>query len=541
MLYLERIFQKHLGNFIVQNSWPVLLPPLVVLAYAFATRKVKTSLVIGIVAAALIATDGSPLATLRLTLERTWQELAALDNLFLFSFLFILGIIVALLNHTGGAIAFGRTLTKRLSSARNAETASLLLSPFFFIDDYLNALTVGCVMRPITDRFKIPRAKLAFLIDSMAAPLSIIVPVTSWVAMITRELSRAGVSPDPAIARVLANPLTVYLKSIPFIFYSFMIPVVAHFVVRRRISFGSMRKQEEIAQKTGNLLGGKPPLNTSMACHDGRGGVADFVIPIVTLVLLVITFLLWFGDYWLLGGQSGLMQALQQSDIFAALFCSGLATLTVSLGMSYVRQTLLWRETGTVIHDGISLILPSMLTLMLAWTLSTLLRVDLHSGEYLASILLGPVSITMLPVMFFATSLIIATTIGSSWATIGILTPLAVPMLIAFLHPVGTVSLAQMPLFFAVLGAIFSGAVAGDHVSPISDTTVMSSASTNCYHMDHVQTQLTYAIPTILGTALAYLIAGLTGTWHPAASIFTSLSVGLLVTLALLVKLGKKA
>jgi len=229
------------------NSWLVLTPPIIVLVLAFITKKLNPSLLTGIICAALIATDFNIIGGAKLAGTRLWERLIDLDSIFTYSFLIMLGIVVVLVGRSGGAAAFARVAAKKLRSAKMAETSSILLSFSLFIDDYLSNTTVGYVMRPLTDSFKVARVKLAFLVHSIATPLVVLAPISGWSAMITSSLDTSGV----------ADPFFVYIRSIPFIFYSFLMLISVWFIVRRKISFGPMRAHEAIAQKTGNLMGGK--------------------------------------------------------------------------------------------------------------------------------------------------------------------------------------------------------------------------------------------------------------------------------------------
>ena len=227
----------------MQNSWLVLLPPFIVLACAFFTRRLNSSLALGVVAGAFIATNFALVQTVTLTGQRLYNTVTDTDNLYMYLFLFTISIIIVLLNRTGAALAFAHTLTEKLRNGRMAETSSLMLSSTLFIDDYLNGLTVGFVMRPITDSFKIPRAKLAFLVHTMTGPLIILAPISSWVGAITATLDKSGIArAGSAGAKIIGDPFFVYLETIPFIFYSLFMITSVWFIVRARISYGPDRK-----------------------------------------------------------------------------------------------------------------------------------------------------------------------------------------------------------------------------------------------------------------------------------------------------------
>jgi len=391
-------------------------------------------------------------------------------------------------------------------------------------------------MCPLTDRFKIPRAKLAFLIDSMAAPLVVLIPVSSWIATLTMQLHKSGVSNDLADnPLILADPFSLYLKIIPYIFYSFIIMASVLFIVRTRISFGPMRTQEDIAQKTGNLYGGKKPsknIDTSY-CPVDHGSLIDFFLPICLLLVSVFAAILYAGNYHLLGGTNSLLKALSSTDIFLALSTGTVFTLITSFLFFLIKRKMHLKDVPLLIKEGIQLMGPSVAILFFAWTFSSLLIHDLKSGTYLASLVVGNIMLPLLPCIFFIVSAITSIAIGSSWGTIAVMVPLATPMLIQLLGIKTPANPEEVYLLLPLLGAAFAGAIAGDHISPISSTTVMSSTSSGAYHADHVYTQFMYALPALISTILAYLLAGFLATYSNALSLL-ALPGGIIVSLSML-------
>ncbi len=530
----------------MHDHWLVLLPPVVVLVLGFTTRRVAESLLVGIGCAAMIATDFAPLDALKQAgfylFENT--ELAKLTsfaafstswNLFICLFLFMLGILVVLIAHTGGAHAYVNLVGTKIKSARSAEASSLVLSSMLFVDDYFNSLTVGSVMQPLTDRFKIPRAKLAFLVDSMASPLAMLIPLSSWVAAIVGFLREAGVDTvkGPGVL-ILDNPFSVYFRTLPYLFYSYIAVIGAWYIVLRRISFGPMHTHEHIAQTTGNLFGGKTKkatgVRTAHKRNRDRSSLSDFLFPIGALFASIIGGLLYTGGHTLFGGTHSIAEALQHANAASALFWGGIVTLTASFLFFAGRKKVAGKEIGGLVVDGVRLMAPSIIVLLLAWTLGDILKKDLFAGEYLAKHLVGTIDVQFLPLMFFIASAIISFSIGSSWGTMAILFPMAIPMALSFAHLIPPVAAAEVNTLFPMLGAILSGAVMGDHISPISDTTVMSSTSTGCHHIDHVETQLIYSIPMLASTAIAFILAGVLQFSPVAWSIFLPLGVGILLT-----------
>jgi Na+/H+ antiporter NhaC len=501
-----------------------LLPPFIVLFLGYATRNIWLSLFAGIFSAAFIATGFSPVETLTLAFSklflnldidkfffpsRFWQSW----NSFICIFLFILGILVTLMRYSGGAFAYGNAIKSRIKDKKSAETSSLVLSMILFVDDYFSSLTVGSVMRPITDKMKIPRAKLAFLVDSMSAPLAILCPFSSWVAAIIGFLKENGISSVPTEnTLIIASPLSTYLSMIPYIFYSFIIMGTTFFIVRRGVSFGLMGKHEEIARATGNLVGGqKIQDDTSYDPHERNkrnASLIDFLFPILTLMVCVISGLLFSGEAAIFCGSRSCIEALQNSSAAIALFTGGIFTLLICTLFFLFRRKIALKELPSLYWEGILLMLPAVIVLILAWTLGDILRNDLMTGDYIAITMVGSFSVPLLPVLFFGASCLISLSIGSSWGTAAIMFPIAIPMVVAVSNAETPTTMAALPLFYPILGAVLSGCVAGDHISPISDTTVMSATSTGSPHMDHVRTQMTYAIPVIIVTALAFLMVG---------------------------------
>jgi Na+/H+ antiporter NhaC len=406
-----------------------------------------------------------------------------------------------------------------------------------FIDDYLSNLTVGTVMRPLTDHVGIPRSKLAFLVHSLSGPLVILVPVSSWVAMITSNLHYSGVGQEARKSvKIFANPFFIYLNSIPFIFYSLILIASIWFIIHYHISYGPMRKHEHIAATTGNLLGGKPsPITTLPVDHHTEGTLFDLIFPLATLIFGVIAGILYRGNCYIFGGTNSIIEALQQNNNpFAVLFFAGLGSLIISFASALMRKRITITLVPTLIKEGFNLMIQAIIMITLASVLGALLKDDLHTGDYLARTLLHSMSITMLPFAFFMVALVTAVMTGTSWGTIALLLPIAIPMLIATTALPLPLDPADIPFLFPVIGAIFSGAVCGDHVSPISETTIMAATSTTSYPLDHAYTQIFYALPTIICTGISFLVSGQLTHYSLSTNALISFSVGLILCLALL-------
>lgn len=502
--------------------WLVLLPPVIVIVLATITRKISWSILAGIIAGLLILHEFSlPEATQDLFV-RLWHS-AELDKLvagdflgmfylYICLFLLTLTIIIMMISYSGGAHAYGNFVMKYLKRPAQAERASLLLSLCFCIDDYFGSLTTGAVMQPVTDRFKIARVKLALLVNGMAAPLVVIFPISSWVAEIMGQLRWSGVgAANDAGTLVVAELLPFYTSVIPFIFYAFLAIAALWFLVLTRNSFGLLLKHEEIAAKTGNLFAGKMPLTRRFIDVDAgviaRASLIDFILPIGMLFVTVFVGILYFGGWQVFGGENSFVFALQKSNVAAALFFGSCITFFISTLFLLMRKKLRLAQIPRIIGEGIAVMLPSVITLVLIWTLSAMLKGDLGTGKYLASLLVGSVKLAYLPAVFFLVTALTATTMGSAWGAIGIYVALAVPMLVSMSGVATPATVAQMPLILPLIGGIISGAVIGNHLSPISDTMLMSSTSSGAYHSDLVRVQCWFAMPVIVASTISFLVA----------------------------------
>lgn len=531
------------------NSLLCLAPPAITLLLGIVTHRVLFSLVAGLVSAALLATNFLPHKALGLLATRLWQtsDLSALfsikalitsDTLLIFFFLANLGIIITLLEHSGGAAAYAAAIRKRLRSRRQVEQTSIALSLLLFIDDYFSSLTVGTIMRPLADHFSIPRAKLAFLVDSMAAPISILVPVSSWVAVVIGQLKKAGITKTVVTGTtIVGDPFLAYLSTIPFIAYSFILILGTLLIIRYGISFGPMRRHELIAVTEGNMFGGKRPRLRALQLHVPTGvtpSLFDFIVPVASFLSGVFICLIWSGGHTAFGGTQHLLAALRNANSSLALAGGSLFALLLSVLFLSGRRVIHTRQLPTLMSHGVRLMAPAMLILLLSWTMGSMLTHDLKTGVYLANALVGSLPLWCLPVMFFIAAGATSFAMGSSWGTVAIVVPIAIPMLLTLSNSAIPAALAELPLLYPIIGAILSGAVLGDHISPISDTTIMTATSTGSYHIDHVYTQLFYVAPVVVGTLAAFIIAGLTCHYGVITSSIISSLTGLTLTSLLL-------
>lgn len=486
-------------------SWLVILPPFCVILGAFITRKMVPSFLIGISIAALIATGGSFVEAVQLAAARMWQSsgLAGFGswdsfinswNLLIFLFLCTLGILIILLKESGATQAFTNVAQKRVKNKRSAETTSLFLSLFFFIDDYFSALTVGSVMQPLADAVCLSRVKLAFLITAMASPLAVLSPISSWVGEIILQLRQGGIDESNVSSMISADPLTVYLHAIPTIFYALFLIITAWYVVMRKISYGPMTQYDCQVQKI--TVQGERKNNSAT--------LVDFFIPLVSLIGIIIGGLLFTGNWWVFGGIATLVQAFKSGAINKALFIGGLASLCISIIWLVLRKKILVAQLPSVVYCGIAMMLPSILMLTCAWSLGALLKNDLNTGAFLAQNFSNFMTPLSLPLVSFIISALVAWMIGSAWAAMGLMVPIIFEVLKVVLAIPVHAPLAFVPLIIPTFGAILSGSILGTHCSLLSDTPIMTSTSTGAPHFEHVKTMAWYLIPPVIGAAVGY-------------------------------------
>ena len=526
----------------MQTNWLVLIPPFLVLFTAFYTKRIISALLLGIFSAAFIATRFSPIETLQLTFTSLKDRAVDPINLYTFGFLILLGITLAVITHTGGALALGNLITKKLKKAKSAETASLLISSLLAIDDYLNCLTTGYVMRPLTDKFKIARIKLSFLVHSMTAPTTILIPFSTWAGYIIRQFMIAGITTDTnETILVNADPLITYFKTIPYIFYSFLMISTVWFIVRKSISFGLIGKHEKIARETGNLFGGKEAIKSDIKVDvdENKISLLDFFIPILTLLTGFLIGVLYSGDFYLFGGANSFVQAFRNSSIIPVLFYVGIVTTVVTFAVGLIRKTIKPKDIFNLCKQGTLLTLSAILLIFLAWTFSSLLRDHLGTGKYLAGLISSGISFSFLPFMLFLVTAAVSIIIGSSWGTIALMLPIAVEVVTQMSGLQLPINLDSVCYLIPCLGAVFSGAVSGNHLSPIADVSIMTTTSTGAYHIEHVKAQFIYALPVFICTALAYLISGFITCENRLLNISVSFGIALIVCWTILKFLNK--
>lgn len=511
------------------SSWLSLLPPVIVLISAVISHRIHISLLLGLITAFLVASHGSLPDALSLFLSTLENIVTNPDNLLLYGFLTCLGILVATFKATGSASSFAYAITQRIRSAFGLECASLVLSLCMFVDDYLSILAIGNMMAPIADQFKIAREKLAFLIHSFAGPIVILFPVSSWAATIIMYTEQAGVGCGGS-TYVLADPFFAYLWSFPFMLYSFFIIISVWLIITYKLSFGPMRSYE-----THYHAAIQEPI------FPNHASVWGLLLPLAVLITSAIIGLAYMGGYYACGGTHTFIESIRHNEHpFLVMLSSVMLAICVSMAMGCYQKTLRLRSIPAVIKRGFLIMYPSLGIVFLATLLSQLLANNLGTGHYLASLLLGKMSLDFLPVIFFVTSLVYTFATGSAWGSFAIMLPIAIPMLTSLSNVSTPVDPSDLPLFLPMLGAIFSGSVCGDHVSPISDTTAMTAASTQINPLSHTYTQFPYALPAIIGCMVGFFFSGYLAHLPFVTSTLISFLAGLSTTVILLFTLATR-
>ena len=465
----------------VDTAW-ALLPPLVAIVLALATKEVYVSLFVGIVTGALLVAGFSPTGTLD-TIINEGLIPSVSDNAGIFIFLVILGIMVALVNAAGGASAFGQWAARHIKGRIGTQIASFVLGVLIFIDDYFNCLTVGSVMRPLTDSKNVSRAKLAFIIDATAAPICMIAPVSSWAAAVS------GVAADLNV-----NGIDLFISAIPFNFYSLLMIVFVIGLVFLNFDYGPMAKAEIAAYRDGDLgsLGG------DTAVTKPKASLWDMLLPVILLIIFCVAGMLYVGGFF--GGDNAgdVVASFGNTDAFTALPWGSIVALVITFIYLLARRVISFNEATACFTSGFNAMVPAILVLTFAVALKNMTSL-LGAATYVAGLMenVAPGLYAMLPAIIFLVALFLAFSTGTSWGTFGILIPIVLPI---FAN--------DSTLLTIGISACLAGAVAGDHCSPISDTTVMASAGANMNHIEHVNTQLPYVITVSVVSFVMFIIAG---------------------------------
>ncbi len=493
-----------------------LVPPLVAIVLALITKEAYSALFVGVVIGALFSADFAPVKTVDLIINDGLITALA-DNAGIFLFLVLLGILVALVNAAGGSAAFGRWAEKNIRTKAGAMISTFVLGVLIFIDDYFNCLTVGSVMRPVTDSHKISRQKLAYLIDATAAPVCMIAPVSSWAAAVsgTAEGLDTGIS-----------GIQLFIKAIPYNFYSLLTFVFIIALVIMKVDYGPMiayEKRAKAGEETGLKEVGKTEGNP-------KGRVLDLILPVVVLIVFCTIGMLYVGgffgtDWW---GDSGFkgdfIGAFGNTDSYVGLPWGALISLVLVIIYLLCRRVVTFKEAMECIPKGFNAMVAPILILTLAISLKTMTNSYLGLSVFVHDLMEGAASglYKLLPAIIFAVAVALAFASGTSWGTFGILIPI-----VTAIFP------AESPLMIIGISACCAGAVCGDHCSPISDTTIMASAGAQVEHVTHVSTQLPYAMTVAAVSFVCFLLAGFIQNWP------ICLLIGAVITVLVLFALKK--
>ncbi|NGZ12890.1 Na+/H+ antiporter NhaC family protein [Vibrio aestuarianus] len=510
-----------------------LLPPLVALSLAVITRRVLVSLGVGILLGALLLTnysvvDGSSYVVTKVA--SVFVEDGGLNtwNMSIVGFLLLLGMMTALLTLSGGTRAFAGWAQVRVKSKRGSKLLAAFLGVFIFVDDYFNSLAVGSISRPVTDRFYVSRAKLAYILDSTAAPMCVVMPASSWGAYIMTIIG--GILVSHGITEYSA--LGAYIRLVPMNFYAIFALLMVFAVVWFQLDVGQMRKHEMEASQGR----GFDDDNDSQQAHDlneeldikesEHGKVSDLILPIVLLIIATISAMLYTGGQSLAadGKAFDLFGAFENTDVGTSLIYGGLVGLAMAL-FTVFKQQLPMIDVVKTLWIGAKSMFGAILILVFAWTIGSVIG-DMKTGAYMSSLVQGNINPHWLPVILFLLSGLMAFSTGTSWGTFGIMLPIAGDM-------AGATDIALM---LPMLSAVLAGSVFGDHCSPISDTTILSSTGARCNHIDHVSTQLPYALATALVSCVGFVVLGMTAS---VLISFSAASVAFVIVCLVLASLSR--
>lgn len=509
----------------VQQSFWALVPPIVAISLALATKEVYSSLFVGVLAGGLLYSGFNFEGTINHIFSGNYEVdgeevsygiinvLSDSYNVGILIFLVILGAMVALMNRAGGSAAFGRWAATHIKSRVGVMLSTILLGALIFIDDYFNCLTVGSVMKPVTDKQKISRSKLAYLIDSTAAPICIIAPISSWAAAVSGFVEGE-------------NGMALFLKAIPFNFYALLTIVMMVAMVLMKVDYGPMAKHEANALN-GDIYSGERVVEEGDEDINDNGKVIDLVFPIVTLIICCIIGMIYTGGFF---SGTDFITAFSECDAPLGLVFGSFIAMVLTILFYLIRNVLNFSDCMACLPKGFKAMVPAILILTLAWSLKSMTD-SLGAAEYVAGLVESGAEglMNFLPAIIFLIAIGLSFATGTSWGTFGILIPIVVS---AF-------QTVDYQLMIVAISACMAGAVCGDHCSPISDTTIMASAGAECNHVNHVSTQLPYALTCAAVSFVVYIIAGFTTSAVISLPIGIALMVGTLVIIKLATK--KKA
>ena len=495
-----------------------LIPPIVAIALALLTKEVYSSLFLGILVGGLFYSGFSFEGTLvHIFNEGLIAQVSDSYNAGILVFLIFLGIMVALMNKAGGSAAFGKWASDHIHSRIGVQLATIALGCLIFIDDYFNCLTVGSVMRPVTDRQNVSRAKLAYLIDATAAPVCIIAPISSWAAAVS------GFAPEGT------NGLMLFIRAIPYNYYALLTILMMVTLTILKIDYGPMAKHEANALK-GDIFTVEPPVVSDDTKMESKGTVLDLVMPIAILIIGCVIGMIYSGGFF--SGET-FVDSFANSDASVGLVLGSACALFLTITIYVLRRVLTFKECMSCLTEGFKAMVPAIMILSLAWTLKAMTD-SLGAAEYVAGIVENSAGsmLGFLPAIIFLIAVGLSFATGTSWGTFGILIPITLKV-----FPLE----GGNPMAIICVSACMAGAVCGDHCSPISDTTIMSSAGAQCDHIAHVSTQMPYAITCAGISFVTYLVAGFVKNAAVSLVIGAALTLVVMFTLHMAQRSAKEA
>ena len=499
----EEVTKEEKNRF--SGTFWALVPPLLAIILALITKEVYSSLFIGVLLGGALAAGFAPLKTVDGIINEGFIA-AVQGSAGIFIFLVMLGIVVALINKTGATAAFGRWAQTHVKSRVGAILCSFLLGVLIFIDDYFNCLTVGSVMQPVTDAKRISRAKLAYIIDATAAPICMIAPISSWAAAVSQYADGTEYT-----------GLEMFIRAIPYNFYSLLTFVFIIGITLMKIDFGPMALHEKNALEKGDLFTSGGEVDNGVRTEQNeRGKVLDMLIPVILLIGISVFALIYVGGF--LDGKD-FVTAFSDTDATVALPWGALIVLILSIIYLVCRRVIKLKDAMDCIPKGFIAMVPAILILTFATALKNMTTL-LEAKEFIGSVMEGSAAslYQFLPAVIFLVACVLAFSTGTSWGTFGILIPIVIGI-----FPV------ESPLLFIGMSACLAGAVCGDHCSPISDTTIMASAGARCNHINHVSTQLPYVL-TVAGVSfLGFILAGVIQNWFIVFPVTVAMMIGLLI------------
>ena len=481
-----------------------LIPPLIAIVLALISKEVYSSLAIGVIFGGMLASGFNFEGTMKTIFENGFVSvLSSAYNVGILIFLVILGMVVALMNKTGGSDAFGKWASKRIKTRVGAQLTSILLGCLIFIDDYFNCLTVGSVMRPVTDKHQVSRAKLAYLIDATAAPVCIISPISSWAAAVTGFVDGE-------------DGFTLFVKAIPFNYYALLTIVMMIVITVWKFDFGPMRLHEDNAKKGDLFTTGEEKFEDLDRCEHKNGKLIDMLFPIVALIICCVIGMLYTGGIF---SGAGIVEAFSNCDASVGLSMGSFVALIITLAFYIARRSLKFSECMDCLPAGFKAMVPAILILTFAWSLKSITDV-LGAKEFVATMMEHSAKgmQLLLPAIIFVVAVCLAFSTGTSWGTFGILIPIVVAVFAG----------KDSQMMIISISACMAGAVCGDHCSPISDTTIMASAGAQSNHINHVNTQLPYAMLVAAVSFVSYIIAAFVKNAIISLVIAVALMVGVL-------------